>query len=257
MAFLYFDETIQDSGAFIVGALVISASDLSPIIKKQWGDMGLNPAVDEYKSSTPKLNNPQSQLQREFLSYLVQRERLALVVLPNGDRGNLGEYCTKLLLQLKEGGFIPDESSELFLDDNIRLSNTNRSLLGAEGIESYSKCCSIEHAGIQAADHAAHALGSMLMEEMGLITKRVRVGENSGCHPDELIELGFELWASIRYALIGKNEYIEGLSPHPEDPANPYFRVDGAGLYIAPTCNKELEIQARKRFGINYLGCIH
>ena len=97
----------------------------------------------------------------------------------------------------------------------------------------------------------------MLLEEMGLITKQVRAGENSGYPPDDLLELGFELWASLRYALIGQNEHIEGLSPHPDDPANPYFRIDGVGLHVASTCSEELSQQARSRFGINYLGCIH
>ncbi|EDZ66895.1 hypothetical protein NOC27_222 [Nitrosococcus oceani AFC27] len=97
----------------------------------------------------------------------------------------------------------------------------------------------------------------MLMEQMGLITKRVKAGENSGYHPDELIELGFELWASLRYALFGNNEYIEGLSSPPDDPANPYFRVEGIGLYISPDCQKDLEENSRQCFGINYLGCIH
>jgi hypothetical protein len=111
--------------------------------------------------------------------------------------------------------------------------------------------------GIQVADHAAHALGGMLLEEMGLLKKSVRAGENSGYHPDELFDLGFELWASLRYALMGRNEYIEGLSPPPDDPANPYFRVDGVGLYVASTCSAELAATARARFGVNYLGCIH
>lgn len=97
----------------------------------------------------------------------------------------------------------------------------------------------------------------MLLEEMGIVKKQVRAGENSGYHPDDLLELGFELWASLRYALLGKNEYIEGVSPPLDDPANPFFRVDGYGLYIAPSCSRELAEYARNRFGINYLGCIH
>ena len=112
-------------------------------------------------------------------------------------------------------------------------------------------------AGIQVADHAAHALGGMLLEEMGLVTKTVRAGEYSGYHPDEMLNLGFELWASIRYALIGKNEYIEGFSPPPDDPVNPYFKVEGYGLLISPECSESLAATARKRFGVNYLGCIH
>lgn len=96
----------------------------------------------------------------------------------------------------------------------------------------------------------------MLLEEMGLVRKTVLAGDGSGYDPNLEIELGFELWASLRYALLGRNQEIEGLST-PGDPANPYFRVEGYGLYIAPSCTQELTTHARNRFGVNYLGCIH
>jgi hypothetical protein len=96
----------------------------------------------------------------------------------------------------------------------------------------------------------------MLLEEMGLVRKTVVAGEGSGYDPDLEIELGFELWASLRYALLGRNEEVQGLST-PGDLANAYFRVEGYGLYIAPSCGHELATHVRKRFGVNYLGCIH
>ena len=92
---------------------------------------------------------------------------------------------------------------------------------------------------------------------MGIVKKTVLAGKGSGYDPDLEIELGFELWAGLRYVLLGKNEHIPGLSPPPDDPANPYFRVEGYGMFLPPSCPEMLAAHARNRFGINYLGCIH
>ena len=257
MANLYFDESIRDNGQFIIGAVVISKDDLSTQIRSQWESMGLNPNDDEYKSSAIKSNNEISVKQREYIRGLLHNSRLALVVLPSHDRKQLGNYCTELVFQLLETNKLNNEPHKLFIDENIFIDKDFKDKLESRNVNVYLNTDSKLEAGIQLADHASHALGGMLLEEMGIIKKQVKAGDNSGYHPDELLDLGFELWASLRYALIGNNQYIEGLSPPPEDPANPYFMVDGYGLYIADSCSETLTSAAKKRFGINYLGCIH
>lgn len=257
MSYFYFDETIRDKGNFIIGALVASEHDLSQIVSEQWRRLGLNPESAEYKSSDPKENSNLGVIQRQVMAELLQGSKLALTVAPVSERRRLGEYCADLLVQLSNTGFLQDGEHLLYLDQNIKLGARDIERLRTINIYPFPGSDSKKVSGIQVADHAAHALGGMLLEEMGLITKQVRAGENSGYPPDDLLELGFELWASLRYALIGQNEHIEGLSPHPDDPANPYFRIDGVGLHVASTCSEELSQQARSRFGINYLGCIH
>lgn len=255
MANLYFDESIRDNGKFIIGAVVISEEDLSTQIRAQWELMGLNPN-DEYKSSAIKSENEVSVKQREFIRSLLHSSKLALVVLPSHDRKELGNYCAELVLQLLSTKKLFGNTHNLFIDENVFMNKDVQLKLESVGVNLYLNSDSKKEAGIQLADHASHALGGMLLEEMGLIKKQVKAGENSGYHPDEMLDLGFELWASLRYALIGDNQYIEGLSP-PDDPANPYFMVNGYGLYIAASCVENLESCAKKRFGINYLGCIH
>lgn len=255
MANLYFDESIRDNGKFIIGAVVISEEDLSTQIRAQWELMGLNPN-DEYKSSAIKSENEVSVKQREFIRSLLHSSKLALVVLPSHDRKELGNYCAELVLQLLSTKKLFGNTHNLFVDENVFMNKDVQLKLDSVGVNLYLNSDSKKEAGIQLADHASHALGGMLLEEMGLIKKQVKAGENSGYHPDEMLDLGFELWASLRYALIGDNQYIEGLSP-PDDPANPYFMVNGYGLYIAASCVENLESCAKKRFGINYLGCIH
>ena len=257
MAYLYIDESIREHGGFIIGAAVVSKTDLSAIVAEEWVQLGLDPQSSEYKSSDPKENNELGSAQRRIIAELLHGSKLALAVLPASDRRRLGEYCVELVLQLHAQDLIAKEQHTCYLDQNIGLRQSDVDRLQSIDVLVKPGCDSKLIGGIQVADHAAHALGGMLLEEMGLISKRVPAGENSGYHPEEMIELGFELWASLRYALIGRNEYIEGYSPPREDPANPYFRVDGVGMYIAPTCSMELAQSARARFGVNYLGCIH
>lgn len=257
MANLYFDESIRDNGKFIIGALVISEENLSTKIRAQWERMGLNPNDDEYKSSAIKSDNEISVKQRKFIRSLLHSSKLALVVLPSHDRKELGNYCASLVLQLLNTKKLLGNTHSLFIDENVFMNKDLQLMLESVGVNLNLNSDSKKEAGIQLADHASHALGGMLLEEMGLINKQVKAGENSGYHPDEMLDLGLELWASLRYALIGDNQYIEGLSPTPDDPANPYFMVNGYGLYIAASCVENLESCAKKRFGINYLGCIH
>lgn len=257
MSYCYFDESIRERGGFIVGALVVSDRDLSPLIAEEWARLGLTPGSEEYKSSNPKNGNELGVAQRQVVAQLLQESKLGFVVVPIDDREGLGGYCAGLVIQLIETGSIGAGEHSLYLDEGIPVSAAHLERLGQMEVSVAMRCDSKKVGGIQVADHAAHALGGMLLEEMGLLRKQVRAGENSGYHPDGLLDLGFELWASLRYALIGRNEYIEGLSPPPDDPANPYFRVDGVGLYVATTCSADLARHARERFGVNYLGCIH
>lgn len=257
MANLYFDESIRDNGAFIIGAVVISEDDLSARVRAEWEIMGLNPDQNEYKSSSIKSNNEISVIQREFIRRQIHSSELALVVLPNHDRKQLGNYCAALVMQLLKTNKLQNEPHKLFIDENIFIDKNVMAKLDKHNVNVYLGCDSKLEAGIQLADHASHALGGMLLEQMGIVKKQVKAGDNSGYNPNLMLNLGFELWASLRSALIGNNEYIEGLSPPPDDPANPFFMVDGYGLYVAESCSDSLAAAAKKRFGINYLGCIH
>jgi hypothetical protein len=257
VAYLYFDESIRDQGKFIVGALIISDTEVSNEIREQWTAFGLDPDTNEYKSSSIKNGDDISLKQRNYIGYMVARSKLALTILPLNDRRQLGNNFAELVLQIINAGLLEDKEHTAYIDENIKISQDYQYRLQKSGVKLFLNSNSASIAGIQLSDHASHVLGSMLLEELGIIKKQVKAGVNSGYHPDELFELGFELWASVRYALLGKQTYIEGLSPPPDDPANPYFKIEGYGLHIAPTCPEPLAQSAIKRFGINYLGCIH
>ena len=185
MSYLYFDESIRENGQFIIGALVESKTDLSPCVRQKWIDMGLDPSQHEYKSSSPKEGNELGQGQRAFIGELLSHSGLALTVAPVDARRHLGNYCTELVLQLLNTGLLSGGEHVLYIDENIRVSQNDRSRLESMSVRCYPNTDSSIEAGIQLADHAAHSLGGMLLEEIGVIKKRVRAGESSGYHPDE------------------------------------------------------------------------
>lgn len=256
MKYMYFDESIRDVGDFIIGALVLSNVDLSTEVRDRWRSMGIDPEVSEYKSSHLKASDPLGQRQRDMLWDVLNSCDLAVTVCPRSHREALGSYCSALVVQLHETGLLPSREHGLYIDQGIAVAESDRNALDEHGVTSHGDQNSCAVAGLQVADHAAHVLGGMLLEEMGLLRKTVLAGENSGYDPDLAIELGFELWAGLRHALLGKNVEIDGLST-PGDPVSPYFQIEGYGLYIAPSCGQELAAHARRRFGTNYLGCIH
>ncbi len=108
--------------------------------------------------------------------------------------------------------------------------------------------------GLQLADLIAHTCSMMLLEKLGLITKLIKVGPNSGYDPDLQVELGWALWASVRYAFFhGGSKY--GIDDDPVD----FMTVDvaGYGLFIDKSCDPRVAAAALNLFGKCYLGCIH
>ena len=104
--------------------------------------------------------------------------------------------------------------------------------------------------GIQVADLAAHSMGVMLLEHLGYLKKMVKAGKNSGYDPDLDIELGFMLWASLRYS------FFMAAQPN-RRPEDPLLNVADYGLHIATSCDEVLHVAVVERFGECYLGCIH
>lgn len=250
MAFFYYDESIRDKGGFIVGALVVSDVDLTFEVRKAWLALGLDPETNEYKSSDIKNNNVIGQKQRDVLRVLLSGSRLGLFVCSKARRDFLGDGCAMLILQLLQKKMLAPGQHKVYLDQNMELSPELRQRLLEAGVTPLLHQDSRVVAGLQVADHAAHALGGMLLEQMGLANKKIMAGEGSGYDPQTKVELGFELWAGLRYSLIGRNK-------DEENNANPYLQVDGFGLLLDPQLSPELCAHSLELFGINYVGCIH
>jgi hypothetical protein len=70
---------------------------------------------------------------------------------------------------------------QLYLDQGIRVSRDV--LLDMESsfsLKVHVQCDSKLHAGIQIADYAAHSIGGMLLEELGILKKMISVDAESG-----------------------------------------------------------------------------
>lgn len=250
VANLYFDESIRENGNFIVGALVVSKRDLSLLIRHHWKSIGQDPDYFEFKSSTPKMGMPDSISQRDFISGILRAETLGLLVCPCEDRKRLSDYCLKLVLQLQRAGLLTGHDA-LYLDEGISVSGTTSAFEAAK-IAINANCDSRVVAGIQAADLAAHSLGSILLNEMGLINKSILFGEEAGYSPPVAIPLGAELLADLRYTILGKP-----IADIDDTDGLPYRTVEGYGLYIAPSCSQELADVVKRSFAKIYLGCMH
>lgn len=259
MGSFYLDESIQARAGFIIGAFVYSGHDLTPSVFSVLEQSGLKPGVDEFKSGAHMARNPELKQLRNLLFPLLINTRFGVVVVPADQRPMLGVEAIRCLGKILEANRLNNDHHQVFFDENISVgAETKDSFLSGPGTQCqlYLSQDSKIVGGIQLADLAAHSCGIMLLEQMGLLTKRVRAGENSGYDPNLEIELGFEFWASLRYSFFKAPQPKPG--PIPDDPVGELmFDVENYGLHISSSCSTELRHAALGRFGECYLGCIH
>ncbi|MDP2367429.1 hypothetical protein [Rhodoferax sp.] len=259
MGYFYFDETIQDRGGFIIGALVYSKNDVTPAVHSSIEQLGMRPGVDEFKSGARMDRNPEQAKLRRSLMEILSKTRVGIVVVPIAARASLGLHALLGLKKILSANNLARESHQLFLDQGITFDRA----ICNDLLSAFGSTCEVHQSqdskligGIQLADLAAHSLGGILLESLGLTSKLVRAGKNSGYDPALEIELDFELWASLRYQLFKASKpKSEVIADDPID--NLTFDVENFGLHISDDCSPVLKETARQRFGTCYLGCIH
>ena len=110
--------------------------------------------------------------------------------------------------------------------------------------------------GIQLADLVAHTCGTMLKETLSPVPKIVTLNDpNDRAYHGKEVPLEFELWAGIRYSLLG-----EVKSVHASDPEHPDFAtvvMHPFGLFVDESVCTKIASAAMDRFGKIYLGCVH
>lgn len=267
MGRFFFDESIHDiRGGFILGAWVYAPSGEDVRVEAALRKNGLTPAVDEFKSSAHMGRNPVQAALREDLAEILEECRIGVVVLPSTRRSSLGvEACAGLKKILEANGLL-GERHDAFLDEGI-VPNASHGHRLAEAIGLDGRCTTAFEQdsrviyGLQLADLAAHTCATMLLESLGLVTKKVRMPESSGQDREDPVELGFELWARIRYSFFCSDDApvkdaLNG-ETDPEAIAFPLADISACALHIAEACDDILRAAASGRFGQNYLGCIH
>jgi hypothetical protein len=185
-------------------------------------------------------------------------DRLGLVVAPVLDRQFLGRDALLGLKKIIEANCLYPSVHEAHFDQGVFSSQQQAENWAAEvglppDVRIFATDDSRRVGGIQVADLAAHSMATMLMERLGLVTKTVKAGPNSGYDPELDIEIGFELWTTLRYHF-----FMKSRAPNPDrESYNPNYDVSSNGLFVSPRCDAALAAAAEGRFGIAYLGCIH
>jgi hypothetical protein len=261
MGYFYFDESIHPRGGFIVGAYVYTEAPLEPAVARVIAATGLRPGVDEFKSGR-RVDGafPHHELRGRLQGVLRGQDgSIGLLVAPSTDRDLLGADALIGLRKLIEKNDLGPRRHEVYFDEGVFSPPSSADALARQldlssGIALHPSVDSRLIGGIQVADMAAHTMATMLLEHMGVVNKKVKSGPNSGYDPDLEIEIGFELWASLRYNFFSC-AFAE--SPTPMESPSPILDVASCGLHISDRCSAELRGLAEGRFGTVYLGCIH
>jgi len=252
---IYFDESIHDRGGFVLGAFVCGR-DVGSRVSDALTQCGLRPGTDEFKSSARMDREAKQVKLREHLKELLRDYRIGVVVAPTG-RDTFGLAAMEGISKIIRLNRLERFDLSAFFDQGVfSSSEAGKELARQHGVEQLCKVAVEQDSrvvgGLQLADLVAHTCATMLLERLGLVRKTVRAGDNSRYDPDMPIELGFELWATLRY------QFLKGGLPRTvESNADMVVDVDGYCLHIAEGCTTEVRAAAAERFGKCYLGCIH
>ncbi len=257
MAYLYLDDSKHHRFGFSLAAFVICDGDPTEEISSIFCRNGFDPLVFEYKSSTKMKGDERLQALRSALKAYIGRSCKIAVCVVEGDK-KLGPAALKLLGKALDHPRLVRRQHQVFFDEGLFQSTKAAAELVSD--DAALACCDFHFEqdsrsllGIQLADIVAHTCSTMLLETLGQVTKKVVVNEprDSVYHGIE-IELGFEMWAGIRYAFLSQNK----ANPKDDfDPAN--VDVFPWGLFIDESVSEKIATAAMERFGENYLGCIH
>lgn len=258
MGQFYIDDSVHDEAGFIVAACVYTNVEIDIIIKEIIKSSGFDSETFEYKSCANYSKEPEKTKVRDQLKLLLYDScYLGLVIVPRTKREELGIECLKAIKQFVEANEKVKKPVGIYVDEgmfsSIKKANKLIDSLGLDDCTFYLEQNSMKIKGIQLADLAAHISSIQLKDTLGLVTKRVKIEEDSGYGSEMEMELGFEMWATLRYSF-----FNEGSKESTDDPiADATLKVEPYGLYISNHCDSKLSEIARSTFGDIYLGCIH
>ncbi|MBV5316040.1 MAG: DUF3800 domain-containing protein [Prolixibacteraceae bacterium] len=258
MGHFYIDDSVHDKAGFIIGACVYTDMDINEKIIDLIKSCGFDPDSFEYKSSVNYSKEPGKANVRERLKGLLTDNcSLGVVIIPRASREQLGFECIKAVRQFIEINKRIKKPISIYFDQGMFTSKDKAeqliTSLNFTDCTFYLEQNSSYIKGIQLADLAAHISSIQLKDALGFVTKMVKAGENSGYYPDLDMELGFEMWSTIRYTF-----FNEGSKLYTDDQiAGATLKVEPYGLYISDLCDKNLSDISRAKFGNIYLGCIH
>lgn len=252
MGFFYIDDSKHPAAGFCLSTIVYSGKnpqlDLEALLAKH----GLIPGRDEFKSSIRMDRHPAIALLRDDLKAYLHNCRIGVAISRSPDElyGDSAHLFQNMLRDSRPTG----RTHQLFADCGIFPTYREQAVLKtipeAGDFQFHFEQDSKNICGIQLADLAAHTCSIMLKDSLGLVNKMVKAGDNSGYDPDSDMELGFEMWASMRYS-------FHGAFPSDEEYYDRHLTVENFGLAISPNLDERIRAAAKSRFSKMYLGCIH
>ena len=255
MGVFYVDDSVHDEAGFVIGACIFTERNVDDELTELISSFGFNPMSFEYKSSASFSKESMKKKLRDALKkFLIDRCSLGVVVLPRDERKELGMECIKAIKQFAESKSLVVDKA--YMDEG--LVNKSKALELSTGLGFDKDVFEFEQSslsirGIQLADLAAHSASIQFKDTLGLITKKVKAGDDSGYDPNEDIDLGFEIWASLRYVFFKElSKELKG-----DFIADATLDVEPYGLYVSELCDDELASNVRACFGRVYMGCIH
>lgn len=254
MAYLYLDDSKHHSCGFSISAFAIFEEDPQEELFSMFREEGFDPESFEFKSSHKMAGNlPLQKLRSKLRTYMHHNCRVALSVV-NLDK-QLGPVSLLLLQKVLNHGSLNGKKHEVFFDQGLFASkqagaNLAASITGLEQCRFNFEQDSKLIAGIQIADLVAHTCSIMLLDALGHIKKKVQDPERYA--EDDTIDLGFEMWTTVRYAFLSESK---SSSRNHSDLA--IANVEPYGLYVDDGVDQIVAGAAFERFGEVYLGCIH
>lgn len=254
---IYVDESIHDRGDFIVTALVAPRKRVDRDIDTALRRAGLMPGIGEYKSSARMDGRPELRLLRSDLLRVVLNSgcRLALIISDRSERNAIAQQLVPLLEAMIERGRFEGAPLDVFLDQGLAPSSANDAWLVSPVLKEsrlYREQDSRVVRGLQLADMCAHNASAILLSDLGLLKKMVRAGEGTPFDPDEMLELEYTLWSSLRYCLASEEPAYPGEDRRPTD----FTEFDAFGLFVSDACRGDVKRTALNRFATVYMGCI-
>ncbi len=254
---MYLDDSKHHRFGFSLAAFVICDVDPTEEVSSIFRDYGYDPASFEFKSSTKMKGDSNLQSLRRALKFFITRKCSIAVCVVNGDK-NLGAAGLELLQCALTHPQLNSIQHEVFFDEGLFPSVRAAEALVDNG-KGLDPCIfhfeqdSRDILGIQLADIVAHTCGTMLLDSLGHISKMIVVDEpNDSVYHGMEVELGFEMWAGIRYAFLRQNK------PNSKDDFElATVDVFPWGLFIGDSVDEQIASAAKDRFDEMYLGCIH
>lgn len=242
---IYIDESIHDRGNFIVLAAVCAPPDEIRIATEALRQCGFAPGHDEFKSSMKMNGNKPAHDLRERFREVIGRCKIAIGICAVRERHQLMSLAASICEAIASQNAI--EAGTIYLDQGIK----PQSISIPAGLQLWPGCDSKSVIGIQLADCCAHFIATILLDELGVVRKMVPARRVYPGNEGDL-ELAWELWASIRNALAGREPIGAVDDDGIHEPLLKPF-----GLVFSDGCDAHVAEAARRPFGSVWVGCIH